>query len=146
MSLTTIKAAIKTNLDELVTAETLGGVTMTDIKLDPLNSDIGSFPHAFLMPPAVESEVLDNRSVVRTYTFDVLILVQAEDLDTTSELETLMEAVLDKFDNDPTLSGTAQGGVLPITSAPEPFQHGGRDRIYFVLQLQAKDVKALSFS
>lgn len=146
MSIATIKAAIKTNLDALVTDTTLGGATQTDIKKDPLSHDVGTFPHAFLMPPALESDVLDNRSVTRTYTFDILIVFQAEDLDSTSELEIAVEAILDKFDNDPTLGGTALGGVLPITSTPEPYQHGGKDMIAVILQLQAKEIVSLTFS
>lgn len=146
MSISTIKSAIKTNLDALVTDETIAGATQTDIKRDPLSVDIGSYPHAFLMPPSTESEVLDNRNVTRTHTFDIMVLFQAEDLDSTSELETTIEAILTKFDNDPTLQGTALGGVLPVSSAPEPFQHGGRDLVMSVVQIQAKEVVTLSFS
>lgn len=146
MSIANIKAAIKTNLDNLVTDTVLGGVTETDIKRNPLNADVGSYPHAFLMPPAVESAALDNRTNLRTYTFDIMILFRAEDIDTTAELEIAIEAVLDEFDNDPTLGGTAQGGVLPVSSAPEPFQHNGRDLIMVVIQIQAKEDVALTFA
>lgn len=146
MSIATIKAAIKTNLDALVTDTVLSGATQTDIKTDPFNSDVGTFPHAFLMPPSTESEVLDNRSVTRTHTFDIMVLFQAEDLTTTAELETDIESILSKFDNDPTLAGTALGGVLPVSSAPEPFQHGGKDLIMVIIQIQAKEVVSLTFS
>lgn len=146
MSLTTVKAAIKTNLDELVTAETLGGATQTDIKKDPLSIDLKSYPHAFLMPPSIESEVQDNRSVIRTYTFDIMVLFNAKNLDTTAELETAIEALLNKFDNDPTLGGTANAGVLPVSSAPEPFQHSGKDLIMVIIQIQAKELVSLTFS
>lgn len=146
MSIATIKAAIKTNLDAIVTDGNLGGATQTDIKKNPLTADVASYPHAFLMPPAMESEVLDNRSIIRTYTFDVMILFRAEDLDTTSELETAIEAVLTKFDNDPDLGGTALAGVLPVSSSPEPFQHNGRDLIMVVVQIQAKEYVSLTFA
>lgn len=146
MSILSIKAAIKTNLDALVTDAVLGGATQTDIKTDPLSANVGSFPHAFLMPPSIESEVLDNRSVSRTYTFDIMVLFQAEDLDSTAELETKVESMLSKFDNDPTLGGTAMGGVLPVSSSPEPFQHGGKDLVMVILQIQAKEFVTLTFS
>lgn len=145
MSISSIKAAIKTNLDALVTDETIGGATQTDIKKDPLAQDVGTFPHAFLMPPATESETVDNRTVVRTHTFDIMFLFQAEDLDTTAELETTIETILSKFDNNPTLDGTALGGILPVSSSPEPFQHGGRDLVMVVVQIQAKETVTLSF-
>ena len=51
MSISTIKNAIKTNLDALVTDTTIGGATQTDIKSNPLDADVGDYPHAFLMPP-----------------------------------------------------------------------------------------------
>lgn len=146
MSLATIKAQIKTNLDALVTDTVLGGATQTDIKQDPLSNNIGTYPHAFLMPPATESEVLDNRSVLRTYTFSILVLFQAEDLDTTAELETAIESILAKFDNDPTLNGQALGGVLPVTSTPEPLQHGGKDLVAVEILLEAKTPVTLTFS
>ena len=146
MSISTIKSAIKTNLDDLVTATTIGGATITDIKKDPLSTDVSSYPHAFLMPPSTESEVLDNRTVTRTHTFDIMLLFKAVNLASTTELETIIETVLSKFDNDPTLNGTAQGGVLPVSSSPEPFQHNGQDLIMVVVQIQAKEVVTLTFA
>ena len=146
MSISTIKAAIKTNLDNLVTDTVLAGASVGDIKKSPLNSDVGLFPHAFIMPPAVESEVLDNRTNVRTYTFDIMVLFRAEDISGTAELEADIEDILGEFDNDPTLGGTALGGVLPVSSAPEPFQHNGKDLIMVVVQIQAKEVVSLSFA
>lgn len=145
MSIQTIKNAIMTNLDALVTGGNLGGATITDIRKDPLSADIPSYPHAFLMPPAVESEVLDNRTNVRTYTFGILILFNAENLSSATDLEEKIESVLSKFDNDPTLGGTARGGVLPVSSAPEPFQHNGKDLIVVEVQIQAKEHVPLSF-
>lgn len=146
MSLTTIKTAIKTRLDELVTDTVLAGATITDIKQDPLSVDTGKYPHAYLMPPAVESEVLDNRSLLRTYTFDIMVLFQAEDLASTTELESKIVSILNKFDNDPTLGGTALGGVLPVSTAPQPFQHGGKDLIMVVIQVTPKEDVSLSFA
>lgn len=146
MSIQNIKTAIKTNLDALVTDEVLGGATMTDIRKDPLAADIPSFPHAYLMPPSVESEVLDNRTVTRTYTFGVMVLFNAENLASTTELEEKIEAILSQFDNDPTLQGTALGGVLPVSSAPVPFQHNGKDLIVATVEIQAKEVVTLTFA
>lgn len=141
----TIKNAIKTNLDDLVTDEVLGGATITDFKKDPLAADIPTYPHAFLMPPAVEGEVLDNRTLTRVYTFDIMVLFNAENLASATELETTIESILTKFDNDPTLGGTSLGGILPVSSAPQPFQHGGKDLIMAIIQLQAKEHVTLTF-
>jgi hypothetical protein len=145
MSAVTIKEAIKANLDTLVTSQVLGGATITDIKRDPLGADIPSFPHAFLMPPAIESEALDNRTNLRTYTYDIMVLWNAENLTDATTVEDDIEAILNVFDNDPTLAGTAMGGVLPVALAPQPFQHGGRDLIMAVVQIQAKQNVTLTF-
>lgn len=146
MAIQTIKNNIKTNLDELVTSGVLGSAIITDIKRDPLAADFPIFPCAILMPPALESAVLDNRSVLRTYIFDIMIIVNAENLASTTELEEMIEDVVDKFDNDPTLGGAARGGVLPVTSSPQPFQHNGKDLIMVVIQIQAKADITLTFS
>ena len=141
----TIKNAIKSNLDALVTDTVIAGATITDIRKDPLAADIPTFPHAFLMPPSVESEVLDNRTIIRIYTFGIMILFNAENLASTTQLEEKIESVLSKFDNDPTLGGTAMGGMLPVSSAPAPFQHSGRDLIMVVVEIKAKEIVTLTF-
>jgi hypothetical protein len=145
MSISTIKQAVKTNLDALVTASVLAGCESGDIKKNPLSADVPAYPYAFLMPPSLSSEVLDNRTVLRTYTFEIMILFQAEDITDTAELETAIEDIVSEFDNDPTLGGTALGGVIPVSSAPEPFNHGGRDLIMVILEIQAKEPVSLTF-
>lgn len=146
MSIQLIKNAVKTNLDALVTAETLAGAEITDIKRSPLAAETPAFPYAYLMPPAVSSEVLDNRKNLRTYTFEIMVLFKAVNLASTTELEEKIEAILTKFDNDPTLGGTALGGVLPVSSAPEPLQHNGKDLIMVIIQIQAKEPVLLNFA
>jgi hypothetical protein len=145
MSAASIKQAIKANLDDLVTAEVLAGATISDLKKNPLAADIPSFPHAFLMPPSIESEVDDNRTNIRTYAYDIMVLWNAENITDATTVETDIEAILNKFDNDPTLSGTALAGVLPISSAPQPVQHGSKDAIMAVVQIQAKEHVSLTF-
>lgn len=146
MAIQSIKNAIKTDLDALVADGVLGGATITDIKKNPLDAAIPSFPHAYLMPPSVESEVLDNRTITRTYTFGIMIVFNAVNLTSTTELEEKIEDILSKFDNDPTLQGTALGGVLPVSSSPAPFQHNGKDLIMVEVQIQAKEPVSLTFS
>lgn len=146
MSIATIKTQIASNLADLVTSGVLAGYSSSDLKHDPLSADTPSFPFAYLMPPSVESAGLDNRSVLRTYAFDIVVLQNAENISSSSEIETTIEAMLDKFDNDPTLGGTALGGVLPVSSSPQPYQHSGKDLIMFVIQLHAKADTTLTFS
>jgi hypothetical protein len=37
------------------------------------------------------------------------------------------------------------GGILPVSSAPQPFQHGGKDLIMANVQIQAKQFVSLTF-
>lgn len=145
MSAVTIKQAIKTNLDALVMSEVLAGATITDIKKNPLAGDIPSFPHAFLMPPTIESEPLDNRTILRTYVYDIMVLWNAENIEDATTVEDNIEDILSAFDNDPTLGGTAMGGVLPVSLAPQPFQHASKELIMAVVQIQAKQHVSLTF-
>jgi hypothetical protein len=145
MSASTIKNAIKANLDELVTAEVLAGATITDLKRDPLSATIPNYPHAFLMPPSIESEVEDNRTNIRTYTYDIMVIWKAENVTDATTIEAALETILDKFDNDPTLGGTALAGVLPVSSAPQPLQHTSGAIIMAVVQIQAKQHVTLTF-
>lgn len=145
MSAKTIKEAIKANLDDLVEDEVLAGASISDLKKDPLAADTPAYPWAYLMPPSIESEALDNRTNLRTYNFDIMILWNAANLSDASEVETALETVLNKFDNDPDLSGTALGGVLPVSAAPQPLQHGTKHLIMGVVQIQAKQHVSLAF-
>lgn len=144
MSISTIKQQIKTKLDTLVSANVLAQATITDIRKNYLDT-LGPYPHAHLMPPALESAVIDNRTNERTYTFDIAVYFKAENLTSTDEVEQKVESIITAFDNDPTLGGTALAGVLPVSSSPEPFQHNGQDLILVVVRIVAKEIVTLTF-
>lgn len=146
MSAVAIKQAIKSNLDDLVSAGVIAGASISDFKANPLVVEVPTFPHAFVMPPSIESESEDNRTNVRTYSYDIMVLWNAENVTNSTIIEETIEDILTKFDNDPTLGGTAMAGVLPVSSAPQPMQHGGRDLIMAVVQIQAKQHVSLTFS
>jgi len=146
MSAITIKQAIKTDLDALVTDGTLAAADISDLKKDPLGADIPGFPYAILMPPSIESSALDNRSLARSYVYEIMIVWKAENIEDATTVENDLEAILGKFDNDPTLGGTALGGILPVSLSPQPIQHAGRDLIMAIVQIKAKDFVQLTFS
>lgn len=140
-----IKTQIKTVLDTLVPTY-VKGVTLTDIKKDPLDAEIGQYPAIFIMPPALgASERLDNRTVLRDYTFFLLVVMRAEDIATTADVEDLMERVVNALDNSITLEGTAVGGITPVTSQHEAFQHNARDLIVFDVIIKARATESLTF-
>lgn len=144
-NLANIKNAILTDLNALVSDQVLAYVQEVDLRKDPLAGDIPYYPAAFLMPPATDSDVADNRTLLRTYTFDILIAVKAEDFVSSTDLEDLINQILDRFDNDPTLDGSADGAVLPSTSTPEPVQTGERDLIVFFVKLRCNRTVSLTF-
>lgn len=140
-----IKDQIKTQLDALVTAGTLGAAETMDIRKDPLDGEIPKFPAAFVMPPSMTSRVEDNRTLMRTYTFAIMVVENAENLSSTTQIEELMEAIVNRFDNLPTLAGTADGAVEPATSAPEPLQRNSKDYVVFFVSLAVNKTETLTY-
>ena len=87
-----------------------------------------------------------NRSLARSYVYEIMIVWKAENIEDATTVENDLEAILGKFDNDPTLGGTALGGILPVSLSPQPIQHAGRDLIMAVVQIKAKEFVQLTFS
>lgn len=146
MIITDIKNAIKTKLDALVTAGTLGEVQEDDFSQGIFSRDFAKFPAAVLTSPAMTGIALTNRSNERTYTFNVVIIQKGENIASATDIETLMESIVDAFDNDPTLGGKADGGVEPSASQPEAVAMVGKTYIAFVITIKANAVKDLTFT
>lgn len=144
MSLVTIKTKIKSDLDALVPA-TLGEVQVDDLKTSIFDRDFGKFPAAILTTPAVASDYLTNRENFRTYAFEIVVVEKAENITSASQIETLIEAILNKFDNDPTLAGSADGAVEPSASTPEAIVSRGKTYITFSILIKARESISLSF-
>jgi len=138
-----IKGALKTRLDALVPGD-LSVVELVDITRDPLDGDIVGYPHAFIYPPSLESsEWYDNRTSYRELIFSIMVLMKAEGT-TTSDVEDLMETVLNTLENDVTLGGNARAGIQPATSRPEPLSHGGKNLIVFDVTIRARTINELT--
>jgi hypothetical protein len=134
-----IKNQIKTILDALVTGTVLGSVLMDDFKDDVLNRDIPAFPCAILTSPSIESSSAEtNQDNLRTHTFEILIVQKGENITGSNDMEDLMEALINAFDNDPTLSGKANGGVEPAVSPTMSISSGDRTYVLFVITLKPK--------
>lgn len=140
-----LKEKIKQQLDILVTAGKLQGCAIVDMRKDPLAGDIPPSPYAFLMPPSTESSVVDNRTLLRTYRFDILVMVKGENINTATYIEELIEAILNQFDNNPTLDGEADGAVEPASSTPEPINHKNGEYTLFFVTLRANRTETLTY-
>lgn len=139
-----IKTEIKTILDTLVPAS-LAAVEILDVKKDPLDGDIIGFPHAFIYPPSLESAGwIDNKTAQREYVFAIMILMKGENVTSSSQVEDLMEVIMNTLENEITLNGTAQAGILPSTSRPEAYKHGDKTYIVFDIIIRARALNTIS--
>lgn len=145
-----IKTAIKNLMVELQKTEEnptgiLGEIIEDDFKINnPLDRDISSFPAVIINPPSVEGIAYDNARNLRTYTFNLGVVLRGEDISSASEVEELMEALMDKLDNHPTLNSVCDGGVEPSISSPEPTTARGKTFVIFVITIKAKGIMTLT--
>lgn len=144
-ALADIKTQIKTHLDALKTAGTLAEVQEDDFKVGLLERDIEAYPCAILTTPAIESGAETNRDNTRIYTFEIVIVEKQENVNSATDIEDLAEAILNKFDNDPTLSGKSDAGLEPAASTPQAAIARGKGVIFFSVILRAKKVITLTF-
>ena len=143
---TVIKGKIKDKLDALVTSGVLKCVIVDDLKKNPsLDRDIPSFPAAVIVSPSSNGNMSTNRSNLRTYTFGITIVQKAENIESSDDIEYLSDQILDAFDNDPTLSGAAVGGLEPSNSEPTAITSQDKSYIVFTITLKAHADKTLTF-
>ena len=143
-----IKENIKFVLDTLKRKEILGNVQVDDFKSSVFSRNFSKFPAAVLSTASTDSQSVTNVQNLRTYTFDIVVMVKKEDVSSPEQVEDLIESILNEFDNDPTLkgggnTGEADGGVMPSSSSPAPVD--GTNYIAFVVTLQVKAVRDLSY-
>jgi len=146
----TIKTNIKATLDELKREQVLREVQVDDFKKSIFNRNFAAYPAAILTTPTIESSAATNVQNMRVYTFEIPVIVKAEEVTGAGQIEDLIEAILNKFDNDPTLkgdgtTGSADGGVEPSTSSPEAVTSGGNDYIAFSIILRCRAIRDLTF-
>jgi len=123
----------------------LAEVEMTDIKKDPLDGDIVGFPHAFVYPPSLESaDWIDNKTSRRDYIFAIMVIMKSENITSTSDVEDLMEIIMNTLENQLTLGGSADAGIQPMTSRPEAYKHGDKSYIVFDIIIKARATNSLT--
>lgn len=143
--ISSVKSKIKDKLDALKTAGTLGQVIVDDLKVDPFTKDIGAYPVAILGTGSIANEYLTNRENLRVMTYEILVIQKAENISAVDNIEELMEAIINSFDNDPTLGGVADGAVDPSTSEPAAIGASDQTFIVFTINIRAKATKELTF-
>lgn len=140
---TDIKNQIKARLDALKTAGTLGEVIQDDFKLGIFDRDFAAFPAAVLSTPAIEGEYFTDAENTRIHTFEIVVIEKGENITTATQIEELAEKILDEFDKNDTLAGTAIQ-VEPASTPAEAVVSRGKSYVAFSVIIKAKGVKNIT--
>jgi hypothetical protein len=140
-----MKLAILTDLQDLVNSGVLASFTAIDYsKMAVLDMNFPSFPSAVVLPPTIAtSEAEDSASNLREYIWTIIVVTQPERLSgpNSTSLEALLDGVLNEFDLDITLRGTAIGSVRPaVLEAPGPIANNSITYVVFSVVLKAKQL------
>lgn len=137
-----IKVQILANLQALVTAGKINSIYAVDKSPDPLTTDpTASYPFAIVSMPRVASDFEDEATNIRTYRFDIMFVLDPEALQNPdTDVEDLMDAVLDQFDTNFTLAGTAVAAVLPAEVESMPVSTGEKTLLCFVVTLRCRAI------
>lgn len=135
-----IKKEIVLNLNALVQDGVLNSVIEIDSGKDPLTIEpAAGYPFALVGMPVITSDYEDQATNRRTYRFDVLIASSYEALQDQNEgIESVIDSVLDQFDNHFTLAGAAIASVLPVEVLAMPVSTGTKSLVCFVLTIRAQ--------
>ena len=110
-----IKQQILVNLETLVTNGVIKGYLAVDRGKDPYsNPPTAGYPFALVGMPRVANEMEDQANNLRTYRFDILFVINYENMpDMTLTVEGMIDAVLNQFDTNFTLEGAAVAAQVP---------------------------------
>lgn len=112
-----LRAKIKTILDALVTAGTLGSVMNGEV--NPMDAELTATPCAEIVRTSTEPELFDNVSDLQNYIFTInLYYPLPDDAYQTAEIamDNVVDAVLQAFLADVGLTGSLTGRMQPIVN------------------------------
>ncbi len=134
-----IKQKIITHLNALQTAGKLGQVIVEKGGAQNMfDRDLMKYPVAILLPGTAEGNTETNQQNLYAFAFDIVIVMKGENIASSTDTEDLLEAIVQEFNDDFTLGGTAEGAVDPASSTPSPVEHEGKTYVVFVVTLRAK--------
>lgn len=122
----------------LQTAGTLGAVVQEDLSKDPLAANYPAFPVAIVGMPDISSEYLDTSMNRRTYEFPILVLAKYEETTAPTDIEDLVDALIDKFDQNFTLGGLADGGVEAAATKGAPISSSDKTYVAIIVIIKAR--------
>lgn len=141
-----LKEQILVNLKALVTAGNINSFLSLDANPDPLAMQpTGGYPFAVVGMPRVASEYEDQATNKRTYRFDILFVLDPSTLQhPDTDVEHLIDAILNQFDNNFTLAGNAVATVLPAEIESVPVSTGTKTLLAVVVTLRCQTLYAWS--
>jgi hypothetical protein len=145
MSVVAVKGAIKTKLDGL-NPSVLKAVISDDFDSNFQSREISDYPVAILSPAIIEADYYSNRENIRTYTFDILVVHRGDVQQSATLIETAIDSILNAFDNDPTLGGSANAGVEAASIPIPPFTSQDKSFVAYSVTIRARVLRDLSFS
>jgi hypothetical protein len=135
-----IKQQILVNLQALVTAGVINSFYSIDANPDPLTiQPPAGYPFAIVGMPRISSDFDDEATNQRVYRFDILFVLDPATLkNADTDVEDKIDAALNQFDTNFTLSGTAVAAVLPAEVEGAPVSTGDKTLLCFVVTLKAR--------
>jgi hypothetical protein len=135
-----IKAQILANLEALVTAGAINSYYSLDTNPNPLTiQPTGGYPFAIVGMPRIASDFEDEASNMRTYRYDLLFVLDPAALNQPdTDVEDLIDSVLNQFDTNFTLKGTAVAAVLPAEVEAMPVSTGDKSLLCVVVTLRCR--------
>jgi hypothetical protein len=140
-----IKTQILVNLQALVNNGVIKSFVALDKGKDPLTAPPSGYPFALVGMPRVANDMEENTMNIRSYRFDILFVINYENLaDPTITIEGMIDAVLNQFDTNFTLAGTAVAAQVPPASVqPFPISTPTQDLACFVVTLECRALYTL---
>jgi hypothetical protein len=141
-----IKQQIIVNLETLVTNGVIKGFLTVDRGKDAYaNPPTAGYPFALIGMPRVSNDMEDNVSNQRTYRFDILFVINYENMpDMTYTVEGMIDAVLNQFDTNFTLEGTAIAAQVPPAQVLAfPISTTDQSFLAFVVTIEARTIYVL---
>jgi hypothetical protein len=138
-----IKQQIILNLKTLVTNGVISSFVGVDTGKDPITmTPPNGYPFAIVGMPRVANDMEDQASNLRTYRFDILFVVNYENIaDPTLTIEGIIDNVLNQFDTNFTLAGTAIAAQVPPAQVQTfPISTPTKDFVCFVVTLEARTI------
>jgi hypothetical protein len=137
-----IKEQILVNLQALVTAGTINSFYAIDANPNPLTMEpTAGYPFAIVGMPKITSEIEDQATNRRTYRFDLLFVLNPSTLQNPdTDVEDLTDAILNQFDNNFTLAGTAVASVLPAELEGTPVSTADKTLLCLVVTLKCQSL------